>query len=88
MRKFAMAIAAAAAIVAAGSLLPTRAEAMTLPAPAGMGVAIDDAKLTDTVAYVCRRVWNGYRWRRACYYTPSRYYYRPHRYRYRYYRRW
>jgi hypothetical protein len=88
MRKFALTIAAASVIVAAGSLLAPRAQAMTAPAPAGLGAAIDESRLTEDVAYVCRRWWNGYRWVRSCRYRPSYYGYRPYRHRYRYYRRW
>jgi hypothetical protein len=84
MRKFAMTIAAVAAIVGAGSLLPTQASAMTVPAPAGLATAAGEANLAEPVAYVCRRVWNGYRWRQVCSYRPSGYGYRSYRPRYRY----
>jgi hypothetical protein len=87
MQKFALTIAAVAAVVAAGSMVSTRAEAMTATAPAGLDAAIDEAKISENVAYVCRRVWTGYGWRRSCWYTPSRYHYRP-RYRHRYRYRW
>jgi hypothetical protein len=88
MKKFAMAIVAAAAIVGAGSLMPTQASAMTVPAQAGLAAAAGEVSMADSVAYVCRRVWNGYGWRRACYYRPGGYgYYRPY-YRHRYYRRY
>lgn len=86
MRKFALTIAAAATLAAAGSLLASRAEAMTATAPAGLGAAVDEARLAESIAYVCRNYWNGYRWVRRCYYTRP--YYRPYRYyrRHRYYR--
>jgi hypothetical protein len=86
MRKFAMTIAAVATIVGAGSLLPTQASAMTAPAPAGLAAAAGEVGLTDSVAYVCRRVWTGYGYRRSCWWRPGGYGYRP--YRHRYYRRY
>jgi hypothetical protein len=80
MRKFAMTIAVAAAIVGAGSLLPNQASAMTVPAPAGLAAAAGEVNLAESVAYVCRRVWNGYSWRRVCHYTRGGYgYHRPYR---------
>jgi hypothetical protein len=85
MRRFVLAIAAGAAVVTGSLLAAPRADAMTAPAPAGLGAAINETTLSERVAYVCRRSWNGYRWVRRCYYTrPS---YRHYRYRpYRYYR--
>lgn len=89
MRKFAMAIAAVATIVGAGSLLPGQASAMTVPAPAGLAAAAGEVNMADSVAYVCRRVWTGYGWRRSCWYRPGGYgYYRPYYRPHRYYRRW
>lgn len=98
MRRFFLGLAAALTLMAAGSLAPDRAEAMTIPAPAGIQAAIDHTSLAQDVAYRCRRVWRcgpyGCGWRRVCvrsgpYYG---YYGRPyHRHRYyghRYYRRW
>jgi hypothetical protein len=91
MRRFVLAAAATFALLAAGSLAPGRAEAMTIPAPAGIAAAVNGNSLAETVAYVCRRVWRcgpyGCGWRRSCYYTRP--YYRPYRpyYRHRYYRR-
>lgn len=96
MRRLILAIAATLALLAAGSLAPDRAEAMTISTPAGIAAAVDATGLTQDVAYVCRRVWRcgpyGCGWRRSCYYTGPRYYggsryYRGHRY-YRGYRRW
>lgn len=94
MRRTFLALSASLAVLAAGSLLPTSADAMTLAAPAGVQAAINENSLAQDVAYVCRRVWRcgyyGCGWRRACYYTPGYYgggygYYGPPR---RYYRRW
>jgi hypothetical protein len=87
MRKFLIAVAAAGTVLLAGALSSTPADAMTLPAPAGMNSAIADSSVVDDVRYVCRRYrvcgYYGCRWRSRCYYTRS--YYRP---RYRYYRRY
>ena len=92
MRRLILAIAAALAVVAAGSLAPGRAEAMPLSMPAGIRAAIDETSLAQDVAYVCRRVWRcgpyGCGWRRTCYWTGPRY---DRGYRHgprRYYRRW
>ncbi len=103
MRRIILATAAALALLAAGSLAPGRAEAMTISTPAGIAAAVDANSLTQNVAYVCRRVWRcgpyGCGWRRVCYRTGPGYYYggpgyygpgpyyRGHRY-YRGYRRW
>jgi hypothetical protein len=95
MRKTFFTAAAIAGLAAAGSLMPGRADAMTISTPAAAQKAV--ASLSDTVAYVCRRVRRcGYRgcyWHRACSWRPSYGYYhrwhrpyRPYRYGYRYYR--
>jgi hypothetical protein len=77
----------AAGALAVALLLPApRAEAMTLPLPSGIAEAAQDLDAVDQVRTVCRRYWNGYRWRTRCYWVPDR---RPYRrYRHRYYRRW
>jgi len=93
MRRLILAGAAALALMAAGSLAPDRAEAMTLSTPAGIAAAVDSTSLAQNVAYVCRRVWRcgpyGCGWRRSCYWTGGpRYYGGSHYYgRPRYYRR-
>jgi hypothetical protein len=97
MRRIILAAAAALAVMAAGSLAPTGAEAMTVSTPAGIAAAVDANGLTQDVAYVCRRVWRcgpyGCGWRRACFYTGGPGYYgrgyygRPGYYGRRYYRR-
>jgi len=74
---------AAAAIVGLAALTP--AKAMT-PAPAaGMSAAIDAAKMTEEVRYVCRHRWRSSR--RVCWWQPPRRhyrpYYRPYRHHYR-----
>jgi hypothetical protein len=84
--------AAALCLLAAGALLPGRAEAMTTTAPVGMQAAIGDS-LAQDVAYVCRRVWRcgyyGCGWRRACWWTGDRWYGHRHwGWRHRHWRRW
>jgi hypothetical protein len=88
MRRMFLAVAAAAAMLAAGSL--TRAEAMPVGDPAGVRAALESTSITDQVAYVCRRFWScgywGCGWRRSCYWAPGYYgYYRPYYRRWRYY---
>ncbi|MFN3656307.1 MAG: hypothetical protein ACK4UO_03495 [Pseudolabrys sp.] len=98
-----MMLTLAAAAVAAALLLPApRAQAVTLPAPSGIGAAAEQVDPVEKArsVYVCRRYWNGYRWVRRCrwvnvrpyYYGPGPYYappyYGPYRPYRRYYRRW
>ena len=73
MRRTVLALTATLAVLAAGSLAASRAEAMTLSTPAAIQAAIDSTSLTEDVAYVCRR-WRrcgpwGCRWYRRCYWT-------------------
>ena len=93
MRRFYLAVAAAAALFSATSLTANRAEAMTLPAPAGLQLALEGNSMIEQAAYVCRRRCD----RRGCfrrcrwvpgpryhggYYSPAPYYYgRPYRHR-------
>ena len=78
MRRIILGAAAALAGMAAGSLAPTSAEAMTVSTPAGIAAAVNANGLTQDVAYVCRRVWRcgpyGCGWRRNCFYTGGGYY--------------
>jgi len=75
MRRTILATAATFAILAAGSLVPNRAEAMTVTTPTGIRAAIQDSNLVQDVA--CRRVWrcgpHGCAWRRVCWSGPSYY---------------
>ena len=68
MRRTVLATAATLAILAVGSLVPNRAEAMTVTTPIGIQAAIDGTNLVQDVA--CRRVWRcgpyGCGWRRVC----------------------
>jgi hypothetical protein len=85
----------AAAIVAAASLLPGRAQAIGIGTAAAIDAAAAEFDATQQVRTVCRWRYG----RRVCWwvppvrvYRPYRYY-RPHRYYrpyrpYRYYRRW
>jgi len=63
-------LAAVAAVSLAGAMMATdnRANAMTLPGVTGAPAQ------TESVALVCRRVWNGWAWVRSCYRTGPRYY--------------
>jgi hypothetical protein len=86
MRNWLVAIAAAATVLSAGSLLSTRADAMTLPAPSAVRGAIIDGSVVEEVPYICRRVWRcsryGCGWRQRCYWTPDHRRYSPRRYYY------
>jgi hypothetical protein len=68
MRRTVLATAATLAILTVGSLVPNRAEAMTVTTPIGIQAAIDGTNLVQDVA--CRRVWRcgpyGCGWRRVC----------------------
>ena len=79
MRRTVLSAAAAFAILAGAALVPQSAEAMTLPAPAGIAAAVQENTLAQDVAYVCGG-------RRSCYWTAPRYY-RPY-YRRHHWRRW
>jgi len=76
MRRAALVFTATLAVLAAGSLSPSRANAMTLSTPSAVQAAVDDTSLAQDVAYICRRVWRcgywGCGWRRACYWTGPR----------------
>src|SRR5262245_17604887 len=75
MRRIVLATAATLTILAVGSLVPNRAEAMTVAGPSGLEAAIDDTSLIQDVA--CRRVWRcgtyGCGWRRICWGGPAYY---------------
>jgi hypothetical protein len=78
MRRLFMACAGAAALFMSTTFVPNSAQAITLAAPAGLSKAIQDAKLTEDVAYVCRGGW----WWRRCGWAPGPYWgvrvYRPY----------
>jgi hypothetical protein len=85
MRRMTLALATTTAIMAAGSLAPTAAQAMALSTPAAIEAAVDTTSLAQDVAYVCRRVrvcgYYGCGWRRSCFYTGGPRYRRWHRWR-------
>ena len=70
MRRVVLATAATLAIFTADSVVPNRAEAMTVTTPAGLQAIVDGNTLLEDVAVACRRVWRcgpwGCGWRRAC----------------------
>jgi hypothetical protein len=63
MRRF-LVTAAAAAVLGAGALISTSAQAI---GPGVLGAAIERADLTERVARVCREVCNGDVCRRRCF---------------------
>ena len=71
MRKIFLTGALAAGLCAAGALVPSGTEAMTISTPAAVGKAVTN-NVTD-VAYRCRRVWTRWGWRRACRWVPGPY---------------
>jgi hypothetical protein len=64
MRKHLLTAAMALAVLSAGILAGTRADAMTLGTPAGLGVAADRVDATENVQYV-------YGGRRHCWYPDG-----------------
>jgi hypothetical protein len=90
MRKIFLMVALIAGFAAAGSLVPSQANAMTISTPSAVQQAVGESNVIEQVAYVCRRVRRcGYRGcyvTRQCYNRPSYgYRYRRHHHRYRYY---
>ena len=83
MRRMILAMAATLSMLAASSLVPDRAEAITVTAPAGIRTTVNHSDLArgvvQNIAYVCRRVWRcgpyGCGWRRACGWRPGYYAY-------------
>lgn len=83
MRRLILAAVAAVALAGTMSAVGGSANAMTLPGVTGAPAQ------TESVALVCRNVWNGWAWVRQCYRTGPRYYgggyYGPRPYGYGYY---
>lgn len=75
MKKRILTLAAAAAIVSTATLLPTRADAMSVGTAAAIEAAVAELGAIENVAYVCRWRYN----RRVCWWVPSRRVYRPYR---------
>ena len=90
MRRTTLAISTTLAVLAAGALLPSSANAMTISTPAAVAAAVDETSLAQDVAYVCNRFWRcgpyGCGWRRSCYWTGGYGYRRG--WGYRRWRRW
>jgi len=84
MRRLILAAIAAISLAGAMTVTGNRANAMTLPGVTGVPAQ------TESVALVCRRVWNGWAWVRRCWRTGPTYYgyYGPRYYGPRFYRRW
>ncbi|TAK49289.1 MAG: hypothetical protein EPO23_04460 [Xanthobacteraceae bacterium] len=82
MRRMILAAAAAVVVLGAGSLMASRAEAMTLPGIAPVAGAVSENGMVQDVRLVCRRVWNGYRWVRQCWRAGPPGPWRPRPYRY------
>ena len=59
-------------------LLPTEtAHAATLPGASELPAAAQDIGSVEQARTVCRRWWNGYRWRTRCYWVPGHGYWAP-----------
>ncbi len=73
IRETVLATAATLAILAVGSLVPNRAEAMIVTTPIGIQAAIDGTNLVQDIVLVCQRRWRcgpyGCGWRRVCWRT-------------------
>jgi hypothetical protein len=87
----ALSIVLGAGALAVTLLLPAgQAGAVTLPGSGNVPAAAQDIGSVEQARTVCRRYWNGHRWRTRCWYVPgSRYEYwgprpwrrpPPHRY--------
>jgi hypothetical protein len=79
-RKIFLAGALIAGFVAAGAFAPVSAQAMPISAPA-MAVNVLGGGNLSEVAYVCRRVWTRWGWRRTCRWRPGGYGYYGYGYR-------
>ncbi len=77
MNRTLLSLAAAAAIVSAATLLPTRADAMGVGTAAAVDVALADMSVLEDARYVCRHRY--YSSRRVCFWSGGRRHYRPYR---------
>jgi hypothetical protein len=77
MRRLVVVAAAVAAIAAGAMLASGRAEAMSLPGAGQLGAAAGTGLVQD-VRYVCRPVWNGWRWVEQCFWVPGRHHHHHH----------
>ena len=82
MRKIFLMAALIAGFAAAGSLVPSQANAMTISTPSAVQQALGEGTIAEQVRYVCYRVrrcgWRGCHWRRVCDWRPNRYWGRRH----------
>jgi hypothetical protein len=88
IRKIFLAGALVAGVFMATPLTTTSAQAMPI-SPAGVATDAAGAGNLSDVAYVCRRVWTRWGWRRSCWWRPGGYGYYGYGYRpYRSYYGW
>jgi len=73
MRRFFLSATLLASFAFGGALIPNQANAMTISAPAAVAQAVGENNATE-VAYVCRRIWTRWGWRRSCGWRPGPYY--------------
>jgi len=85
-----LSLSLAAGAVALALLAPVaNADAASLPGAAQLPAAAADIGSLEQARTVCRRYWNGYRWRQRCWHVPNTHYYGPGPYyRRHYYYRW
>ncbi|HXD44397.1 MAG TPA: hypothetical protein VN655_04610 [Pseudolabrys sp.] len=67
----------AAGAVVLALLLTDRAGAVTMPGAAQLPEAAHDIGAVEQARTICRRWWNGYRWRTRCYWVPGHGYWAP-----------
>jgi len=79
----------AAGAVALALLPAGGAGAAPVSGAANVPMAAQDLGSVERARTVCRRYWNGHRWRQRCWWVPSHGYYGPGPYhRHHYYYRW
>ena len=71
MRSSVFAMAAGLSLLAAGAFSASRAEAMTLPAPAGLSAATAAASAVGQVRLHCHSWQDGRRWHKRCWNAPD-----------------
>jgi hypothetical protein len=83
MRKMFLTAAMIAGFAAAGSLMPSQANAMAISSPAAVQQALGEGSMAEQVRYVCYRVrhcgWRGCHWRRSCHWRPGHHWRWRHR---------
>ncbi|MGN6570117.1 MAG: hypothetical protein ACTHLO_01730 [Pseudolabrys sp.] len=69
-----LSLSLAAVAVALALLAPVNgAEAAGMPGAAQLPAAAADIGSVEQARTVCRRYWNGYRWRQRCWWVPGDY---------------